>query len=484
MLELRPYQQKLMDDVRYTLRTHQSACVQLSTGGGKTAIAGAMTLGMVRKMSTMGDEHILYLVHRRELLDQVCNTLHDLEVGDLVGKIAAGHAMAPWQPLQVASVQTLTRRVGGPETAWLRPKVVFIDEAHHARASTWEKVLHAFPKARRIGLTATPARLDGKGLGTLFDAIVEGPPMRTLIGQGYLADIDIYSPEGVDLKGVHRRMGEYSKKELDQRMGGAVVAKIAENWYRIAPRARTIHYAVTRRHSQAFVDKVRSWGVDAEHVDGTTPKEERDAVFRRFHNGVTQLVSNVDLVTEGFDCPACDCIIMRPTASLTHYLQMNGRMMRPKDDGRNGIMIDPGGNLARHGDPRDPYQWTLDGGIEWEVESSATTRHRICKSCGFYYPISHDACPACGYVNPTKPVHEVDVELKKVDGAHLDKVKKRRQAAVSRRELTNLILETGGDYQKLKALEKKYGYKNGFARHWAKSFRKVFRRPYTGRPMG
>ena len=451
--------------------------MQMGTGAGKTVCAGDIAHRLFHQLQdrhrqTRIQEHVLYLVHRRELLDQTSKTLEEFGLGGQIGHILSGRAPKPWCPLQVASVQTLAKRID--KLPWLRPLMLIIDECHHTRAKTWEFIVASFPHARILGMTATPARLDGKGLGALFDHLIEGPPVKELISVGALCDLELYGIKtGVDLKGVHKRMGEFNQSELDTAVTGPVVASTISNWQRLAADRRTIHYSVSRRHSREIVERAKAVGVAAEHVDGDMPKPERKAIFGRFAAGVTQFVSNVDLITEGFDAPECDCVIIKPTYSLTLFLQMVGRVMRPKHDGRRGIVLDVGGNIGeRHGDPRDPYHWTLESGVEIEEFKSKRKAVRVCGNCSFVFPSRKDECPLCGWEVKRKTASEVDVDLVALDGDAVRKKQKKKKKKMTGRKLNSLIMDTGGDKIKLMELAKAHGYSAEVWRVWRLRFEK------------
>lgn len=453
--------------------------MQMGTGAGKTVCAGDISHRIFAQIQARYQvnrihEHVLYLVHRRELLDQTSRTLEEFGLGGQIGHIMAGRTPKPWCPLQIASVQTLAKRIH--KLPWLRPLMLIIDECHHTRAKTWENIVSSFPHARILGMTATPARLDGKGLGTLFDHLVEGPPVKTLIAEGALCDLELYGIKtGVDLKGVHRRMGEFNQTELDSAVTGPVVAATISNWQRLAADRRTIHYSVSRRHSREIVEQARAVGVAAEHVDGDTPKPEREAIFDRFASGVTQFVSNVDLITEGFDAPECDCVIIKPTYSLTLFLQMIGRVMRPKHDGRAGLVLDVGGNIGeRHGDPREPYHWTLESGAEIEEFRKKRKAVRVCENCNFVFSARRDECPLCGWEVKRKTASEVDVDLVALSDTQIRKTREKKKRKLAGRKLNAMIMETGGDIGKLIALAKEYGYPGNVPYYWKQKFEKYW----------
>ncbi len=326
MHELRGYQKNVIKEVADHFRDgNNKILVQLETGGGKTVIAGAITKGIVKKMGGSRGTYCLYLVHRKELVDQVVNTLHDMGMGELVVTIQSGHAMDKVAPLQVTSVQTLVRRIEEYRD-WLNPKVIFVDEVHHIRATTWEKILGEYDNsAKLIGLTATPARLDGKGLAKHFTHMIQGrPSTEQLMNAGHLCGIDCYSiPTSIDLDGLKKQAGEYSRKQLKESINKKFRADIVDAFLLHCQDRRVIHYAPNVDDSLDVVEKLRGVGIKAAHVDDETPLTERTKIIQAFGRGDIQVLSNVEIVTEGFDVPACDAVILsRKTASTVLFRQM------------------------------------------------------------------------------------------------------------------------------------------------------------------
>ena len=446
---------------------NRTVCVQMPTGSGKTICAGAIAYLVLKKKNDLEQNKILFLVHRSELANQAYTTLCEFGLEHVLARISPKHAIKIWSDIQIASIQTVSRRLKNLD--WLNPSLIFVDEAHHVRAKTWERVIKSFPSAKVIGLTATPARLDGKGLGEIFDCLIEGPSIKQLIAEGSLCDIEIYSiSSGLDFDAVKKTAGDYNKKALDEKMSGPIIASTIENWCALARDRRTLNYSVSIRHSKEVVKRIKSLGVRAEHVDGTTHESEREAVFRRFSEGITQFVSNVDIVTEGFDCPECDCVIIKPTASMTLFLQMIGRVMRPKNDGRKGLVLDVGGNVTykNHGDPREPIHWSLADGLIINKENSVKRMSRACGNCGYLYPYSKSECPVCGKEIQHRMPQEVDVNLSLLKGT-----KAAKDATKIRRKRSLAIMASMGDVQELKAIALKYGCKPSIINKWQEQYK-------------
>jgi len=290
-------------------------------------------------------------------------------------------------------VQTLHCRAVRLKIMELPPaEIVIVDEAHHIRARTYEETIQQYPNATIIGLTATPCRGDGRGLGNVFDVIVEAPPVAELIKLGKLVPARIFVPPAPpDLSGVETaKTGDYVIKQLEARMNtNALVGDIVEHWLRHAERRRTVIFAVDVAHSVHIMRELVKSGVKADHLDGNTPQGERDAILARLASGETEVVTNCAVLTEGFDLPDLGCIVLaRPTKSLLLYLQMIGRGLRFAEGKTNCIILDHAGAANRHGRPEDKIKWTL------EVDEKATNKEHEARKTDHKDPFVD--CPQCG----------------------------------------------------------------------------------------
>jgi hypothetical protein len=257
--------------------------------------------------------------------------------------------------MQVASIQTLNVRLA-KVAAWGNFGLVAVDEAHHVMARSYQDVLQTFPSAAVIGVTATPFRHDGQGLAPVFDTLLRGPSVRTLVEQRHLVKPDIRRAKPkwtVDTSGLSRSSltGDYNTRPLATR-ALRVTGDVVRNFKNAAGTRSAIVYAVNLEHSKDLTAQFVAAGYAAEHVGGNTPKPERDAIMARFRSGVTQVLCNVEIVTEGFDVPEVGAIVLvRPTLSLALYLQMVGRGLRPSAGKRDCIILDHASNTQRHGSP-------------------------------------------------------------------------------------------------------------------------------------
>jgi superfamily II DNA or RNA helicase len=418
---LRPYQTDIITETRAALsRGVRSVLIQSPTGSGKTALTAFM-LGTARSRG----KRAWFIVHRRELIKQSAKTF-DLAATPH-GIISAGFLPRPSELIQVASIQTLTRRL----TAIQPPDLIVWDECHHCASTSWAQTQAAFPKALHIGLTATPERLDGRGLIDHFDVMIKGPDVRWLIDQGFLSEYRYYAPSTVQLVGVNPIAGDFNKKSLGAAMDQPTITGDAvQHYLRLARGKRAVVFAVNRIHSQRAVSQFLAAGVPAEHVDGETPTEQRDAAIDRFARGQTLILSNVDLFGEGFDLPAIEAVILlRPTQSLGLYLQQVGRALRPSPGKEHAIILDHAGNVARHGMPDDPRDWTLDAKPRAKRgKSDPTLSVRMCPKCYAAMPSGKPVCVVCGHIFEVeqREITEADGDLQEVTKEQIEQMRRSR----------------------------------------------------------
>lgn len=406
-MELRAYQTEAVEAAREELRAgKRRVLVVCPTGGGKTVIASDIIRRAVERQS-----RVLFLAHRRELIQQTCDKLQRFGVRH--GVIMAGEKRALHHPVQVASIQTLAHR-----RAELRHvDLVFFDEAHHAAAGSYQDVLEWYPGARVVGLTATPWRLDGRGLGDVFDGHVVVRTPRQLRDEGHLVAVGGWEYEAIDTSQARVKGGDFVAADLSAAAtAGRVVGDIVEEWKRYAAGKRTIVFAVSVDASRQMVSEFQREGIPAEHVDGAMPARDRDAVLARLRSGHTLVVSNCNVLTEGFDCPELEvCILARPTLSTALYLQMVGRVLRPSPGKTVARLHDHAGCLRAHGHPYEDRDYTPESSATKQrkaVEDAAPTaaaklRCPECKSVRVGWP-----CDACGH-SPSPKQLEVELEAQR-----------------------------------------------------------------------
>lgn len=443
--QARAYQDELIHQVRVKLRTKRRVLLQLPTGGGKTVVGGKMIENAAGK-----GHRCFFTVHRRELIDQTVATFD--EVGIRHGVIAAGRAWQMLERVQVCSIDTLKHRLDVIKQA--PPKFIMIDEAHHVGAAGWKAVATAFPDAFVVGLSATPERLDGKGLDDIFEDIVIGPSTGQLINDGFLCDYRAFAPTAPDLSGVHTKMGDFVKSEASAAMDKPTITGDAITHYnRLASGQSAVCFCASIEHSQHVALQFRQAGIMAWHLDGTTPYGERSEAIRAFRNGEIRVLTNVDLFGEGFDLPSLTAsILLRPTKSLALYLQQVGRCLRPHPGKKRALILDHAGNIARHGLPDEERQWSLTGRAK-KKKGGAPLDARQCPKC-FALHRPAPICPECGHVYGTqsREIDQVDGELKEIN------VKASRQQTAAEQAAAKSIEE-------LTELGRKRGYRNPDA--WA-----------------
>lgn len=351
MIELRPYQRDLLNAARAAYAHHRRVLLQLSTGGGKTAIASAVVAGAVAKR-----RRVLYVTHRDEIHGQTHEALG--RVGVTAAHLKAGGHVGSIEPgaILLASAHTLARR-DVPEH-----DLLIWDEAHVQHAAQL-RVQAAHPQARVLCLAATPARLDGKPLADIADTIVSGPSMAWLVEAGYLTPCRVYAAPSPDMHGVAIKGGEFAPGEAEKRhRAPSIVGSIPDQWRKHAAGRRTILFASGVDHSLEVCAALCAAGIRAVHVDGTSADSVRREAFNDLAAHRVDVVCNVGLAIEGLDLPAIECVYWaRSTASLPVYLQGTGRGMRPSPGKSDTVVIDGGGNVWRHGLPDEARVWSLTG---------------------------------------------------------------------------------------------------------------------------
>jgi superfamily II DNA or RNA helicase len=293
--ELRPYQIDVVAEYERTVAGGTKRIILVApTGAGKTIIAANII-----KAATAAYKFVLVVSHRREIITHTSNKLHSFGISH--GIIQAGFLRRPMESVQVASVQTLHARAIRTDRMQLPPAhLVVIDECHHCPAESYRQIVDAYPDSILLGLTATPCRGDGRGLGGIFETIIECPQVAALIEQNYLVKTRVYAPTNPNLADVRVQAGDYVESQLADRMNvPKLVGDIVSHWHKYGERRRTVCFAVNVSHSIHVRDEFIKSGVRAENIDGGTPKSERDAVLARLASGETELVTNCMVLTEG-----------------------------------------------------------------------------------------------------------------------------------------------------------------------------------------
>jgi superfamily II DNA or RNA helicase len=283
--------------------------------------------------------------------------------------------------------------------------IVIIDECHRSMAPTYYALINHYTRADAfvLGMTATPVRADGRGLGQCYQSMVVCPSVRELTELGYLVPIEYYAPTIPDLTGVRLVRGDYDERQLQAVLNQReLVGDVITNWVRIAPTRKTIVFATGVKHSINLRDEFRKAGFKAEHIDAETPTSSRDQILQDLRNGKIQIITNCMVLTEGFDEPSLDCCVLaRPTKSVGLYLQMAGRTLRPNPGKKDCILLDHSGNVYEHGFVAEPREWKLTTGKlampSFRKITAIEKKPTTCVKCAYIYTGQH-ICPRCGHV--------------------------------------------------------------------------------------
>lgn len=420
---------------------NQSVLGVASTGFGKTIVSAYIARSALQRGKT-----VWFVCHLKNLLNQTSKAFWQLGIEH--GMIASGKRRSAL-PAQVGTIGTLARRLDKMKA----PDLLIVDEAHLAMADSWKRVVE-WAKDRGsiiMGNSATPERLDGKGLGYLFDTMIEAKSMKWLIEHKRLSDYVIYAPaKTADFAGIKTRAGDYATDQLEEAVDKPVlIGDAASHWKRYASGKRTICYCVTRKHSRHVVAEFNARGIPAAHVDGETPDRELRETIRKFADGEYMVLSNVQLMTTGFDLsaqvgrevPIEACMLLRPTQSVSLYMQMVGRALRMKRE--PAVILDHAGCVFKHGLPDDDREWSLEGrqkGRKKREDEEAGVTVQQCLSCFHVFASGPDSCPACGNVMPRKGRPELEVvegELQALDKDAIRRKRKREQGKA--RTLEDLV---------------------------------------------
>ena len=432
-VDLRDYQGDILWRVSLAMQLgYRRILIVLPTGGGKTKMAAAMIQSAVAQALTAQ-----FLVHRKELIRQTSKSFTAESVEH--GFIASGWSIDTASQVTLAGVQTLVNRLD----IVLPPKLVIIDEAHHATAASWGRILAEYGSDSFIvGLTATPQRLDGRGLNEHFDIMVEGPTVAELIEWGYLSPFDYYAPAIPDTTGLKSLGGDFERAAATALVDRPkLIGDVAEHYLRHARGEQGIVFASSIEHSKRLADAFRGEGVRAFHVDGTMD-DERDRAMEAFEAGDIDVLMNVDLFDEGVDVPGIVYLgIHRITKSLVKHRQQCGRVLRTirSRPDKVAVINDHAGNALRGlGLPDAEVEWTLEGQLKGVKtagggSSDATSIHQ-CKACFLVVPSVVKVCPRCEteFEVKTRAPRELEGKLSKVEKEQLILDQRRRRLAEER----------------------------------------------------
>ncbi len=415
----------------------------------------------IARRTTKNNNRVMFLIHRREVLDQAVKTFN--EQGVKMSLTTMG------------MVQTLTRRVDKLAV----PNVILVDEAHHALAKSYQRILNKFPKAVVLLFTATPRRTGRTQLDQIADDIIVGQSIHELTDKGFLAPFRYFQPPNdFDSKLLKRSStGDFTNESMQQAMSTKIFGHIVKQYKRIADGMQAVVYTYSIDSAVEIARKFNSEGISAIEVDGTTSKEKRDLAVRKFREQEIKILVNVNLFTEGVDLPNVDCVIMaRPTASLALYLQFSMRCLNPRE-GKTAIIIDHANNFKTFGYPDDDRDW------KQAIKTGKQKKKSLLKdsglsivTCDYCFAVvkasevKDGKCPICGKsikVHEAKPVSDVDLVEATKERQRLIKeiVKNDLLKKVANKSVSELH-----SLKELQAYAKLHGYKPGWA--WFQAKRK------------
>lgn len=449
---LRDYQIDLIGKISRAHRDgHRRVLTVAPTGAGKTRLGQHMLTGVARAGQTGW-----FVVHRSELMQQTVDTFR--RAGLDTGVIAAGHAPCS-APVKVCMVQSMPSRLdehGVPD--WL-----FVDECHHDPSQTYMAVSDHCASARKVGLTATPVRGDNKPLGASYDVMVQGVGVRWLMERGYLSGYRYYAPD----------LPTLTPSNIERIMSGkAMVGSIVTSWQRLAVGCITLGFAPTIALSRRYTDAMCAAGVRAVHVDGETPDTVRREAVMRLADRDIDVLWNVGLMSEGVDLGAMagrdvavEAIIhAAPTSedALGLNRQRNGRVFRPKPDGRDGIIIDHVGECMRHPAPCADIEWSLTAPPKVVRQTGRPSPIARCDACLAIIPPVH-VCPVCGHEREVaeRRMWHIEADLREIKAADMAA---RRRAEEERKAYVRRRINGARTLEQLEDVAREFGYKSAWAR--------------------
>lgn len=420
-MELRDYQKIAVDSLRSSLaRGNKRIILQASCGAGKTIISAEIT-----RLANEKGKKVLFLVNRRDLVNQTLAKYEAYGLQNQIGIIMAGQDPSHSNPIQLATLQTYSRRLklcSLDANRWFcDADLILYDECHSANAPTYKEILQIYDGKPIIGLSATPMGAAGSGLGGIFQEIVQCIPMSELIEKGFLVPAVHYAPSKPDLENLKITAGDYNRKDLEKRVNKPkLVGDIFDNWIRLASGRSTIIFASGVKHSRAIRDEFRSKGITADHIDAHTKDDDRDDIYRRFESGDLQVLTNVGVCCEGSDLPIASCIVLaRPTMLLSRYIQMAGRGARPYPGKKDFLLLDHAGCIDKHGFADEDVEWSLDSkkpAAKKKVKRTKEKKIFTCEMCSRSF--AGKRCPECGneIKDWSKKIEAIEADLVAVKG--------------------------------------------------------------------
>jgi DNA repair protein RadD len=387
--QLRPYQLDLVDRMRSLFASGKRIVVcQSSTGSGKTNVAS--------HIAKIAKGRVLFLVHRRKLVNQISERLEEFQVNH--GVIMRGETQYSAAAVQVASRDTLLSRCFRNEWQGLpQADLVIVDEAHHAADpdSEYRRILSNYPKAKIVLLSATPVGPDGKGLGPWAEGIACAIGTKELIESGFLVPVKCYAPDRKMMKGRAKK---------------GIAGDLVESWKSYGEGMPTVLFCSRVQHSLDAVEAYKQAGIPFAHIDANTDEYTREKAFEHLASGKLQGVSNVGIIGEGVDVPELGCCqIYCECTGRVGFIQRCGRVMRPSPGKKYGVLIDHAGAVFKHGFPDENTEWTLEGNTDESFrkkkEAGLTSDVHFCSACELLFS-GAGGCPQCGKL-PSKPPRSI-----------------------------------------------------------------------------
>ncbi|MGO2869166.1 MAG: DEAD/DEAH box helicase family protein [Staphylococcus equorum] len=436
MIPLRDYQEELVNGLYNSMsKGNKNIMVQSPAGSGKS-----VTMSEIARRATDKGNRVLFIVHRRELVIQIKSTFiaNDVDM----------------ELCHVGMVQTVANRIKKDNEP--TPSIILVDEAHHALAKTYTNIFEHFPNAFVYGFTATPWRMSNKGFTDVFEDLILGKTVDWLIDEHRLAPFRYYSVNLMDSDILtHNSTGDFNNDSITKAMQKTIYGDAVTNYKKFADGKKTIIYTHNVESSINVAEKFKDSGYSALQVDGKTPKQQRELAMEMFREGKVNILVNAELYGEGVDVPDCECVILlRPTESLTLFIQQTMRAMRYQPN-KQAIIIDHVGNWYRHGLPDTEHNWKehFEGGKK-KTSKDNSVPIKECPECFGVVESSYTICPYCGCEFPKEMQEDYDLIL----NAELEEV--------TEDKVIQLNLKTAEEcesIEELYQLAKENGYKPGWA---------------------
>lgn len=417
MFKLRDYQQETIDKIYQSMKHgHKRIIVQQPPRTGKTVI-----MAEIARRTTAKGNRIMFLIHRKEVLSQAMTTFKQQNVNMNLATMGM--------------VQSLTRHV----SELTAPQLIFVDEAHHALAKSYRRILVSFPNAYVLYFTATPIRTGHDQLDQIADDIIVGKSIKWLTEHHFLAPFHYYGLGDIDRSKLRKQNGDYSSSSMDDALSHQIYGHIVEQYQRLASGKQAVVYCHSIGSAKKVTEQFRKANITAEEIDGNTDQTIRDKLVQQFRDQQLTILVNVNLFTEGVDLPNVDCVIMaRPTSSLALYLQFSMRCLNPRK-GKTAIIIDHVDNFLNFGLPDNDRDWKQAIVTKDKRKTANSDNGPALAQCSycfgtFYRKDIHDGCcPLCGHAleKENKDYKIVNVDLQEI---------KENQAVKHRKQLVQKIL--------------------------------------------